>query len=141
MAIGRPGTPRFLILLVTIPFLWLVVLMAGIPQEAFAEGNEPTVTPTVTITVTLPPTDTPIPTSEQPQDDTAGQDQDISKELPASETGNITPTSPGQNAPKSLTSSIGRTNLCLIGGIVVATIFVMVIVVYGVIRRVGQQES
>lgn len=136
MAIGRTGASRFLSLLVSISWVWLVILLAGVPQKAHAEGNEPTatLTPTVTITVTLPPTDTPIPTSDQVQA------EDVSKELPVAEIGNDTPASSGQTAPKSLTSSIGRTNLCLIGAIVVATILVMVIVVYGVIQRVGQQD-
>lgn len=137
MAIGRTGASRFFSLLVSISLVWLVLLLAGVPHKAQAEGNEPTatLTPTVTITITLPPTDTPIPTSDQ------AQQEDVSKELPASEIGNITPASSGQTAPKSLTESIGPTNLCLIGAIVIATILVMVIVVYGVIQRVGQQNN
>lgn len=125
---GLAGTKKILIFL----FFPLVgVLLAILPNHAQAEGNEPTITPVPTATFTLAPTDTPTAT-EAPLEAKSITQPEVSFDE------NAAPLSPGntESEPKSLTDSMGGANLCLIGAIVVGTIVVMVMVVFGVIQRI-----
>ena len=139
MVIRRPGSSRFFSILIWILLLWLGVLLAGFPHQVQADSNDPTatLTPTATIAVTLPPTDTPIPTSEPSQEDAAAQEDTIAKGVGTSELENAAPASLDESGPKPLTSSLGLIDLVLIGAIVVVAIAVMVLVVNGIIQRLG----
>jgi hypothetical protein len=114
---------------------FLGILLAFIPVHAFAEGNEPTITPLPTSTATLAPTNTPTPTEELLEDKSITQ-----PDLTFDE--NAAPLSPNSTEPESnsLIDSLGGANLCLIGGIVLGTIVVIVMVVFGVIQRIRVED-
>lgn len=114
---------------------FLGFLLAFFPVQAFAEGNEPTITPLPTSTSTLAPTFTPSPTEELLEDKSVTQ-----PDLTFDE--NAAPLSPNSAEPesKSLIDSFGGTNLCLIGGIVLGTIVVIIMVVFGVVQRIRVED-
>ncbi len=109
------------------------------PTGVEAEGNEPTNTPLPTWTP-IPEVNI-IPTETQVLDDSALLEKSISQP-DISFDDNASPLSPSDEGtqPKSLTASLGSTNLCLIGGIVLGTIVVMIMVVFGVIQRIRPES-
>jgi len=122
-------------LIILIIFLLMGCPLLVFPKQVEAEGNEPTNTPmptaTETPTITLMPSDTPVPEDSSLEAKSITQ-PDISFD------NNAAPLSTGDedSQPGSLTDTLGRTNLCLIGVIVLGTIVVIVMVVFGVIQRV-----
>ena len=123
--------------LIPLTFCLMSILLMVLPKHAKAEGNEPTNTPlpTATSTITLAPSDTPTAT-EVPLEAKSITQPDVSFDE------NAAPLPPGSAdpEPKSLTDSLGGANLCLIGGIVVGTIAVMVMVVFGIVQRIRVDE-
>lgn len=129
----------------TVGFLFVYSLILGgiflgiITTPTLAEGNEPTNTPVPTATAT--PTATLVPTEPTGQ----SGDQLESKVIPQPEVSfdeNAAPISSESDQPEpgGLLRSLGGTNLCLIGAIVVGTIAVMVMVVFGVVQRIRAEE-
>jgi hypothetical protein len=105
------------------------------PDQVEAEGNEPTSTPlptaTETPTLTLLPTDTPDQDLSSLEAKTVSQ-PDIAVD------NNAAPLPAGEQNVQSgnQNETLGRTNLWLIGAIVLGMIFIMIMVVFGVIQRV-----
>jgi hypothetical protein len=133
------GPLRLNNLLLILVFLLMVSLQIVNSEQVYAEGNEPTNTPiptsTVTATITLVPTDTQVPMGDN-LDNESPQQPVVTIEDNAS----APPSGNYQTEPKSITQSLGGTNLCLIGAIVLGMMVVMVMVVYGVMQRIRTEE-
>jgi hypothetical protein len=126
-------------ILLIILMLYLIGNFVVNPKHVNAEGNEPTNTPiptaTATQTIAIVPSDTPLPSDAQLEDKSLTQPDvsfdDNAVPLPPSE---------GETQSSSLMGSLGSANLCLIGAIVIGTIIVVVMVVFGVIQRIRPES-
>ena len=132
--------PRSRKILVWSFIIILGFLIVGVPSGVLSEGNEPTATNTPTVVFTLPPTDTPIPTEAPPEgappegeDDVTAKDLDDTQGDIAGQAASMET----EDQSQPWLSSLGTLNLCLIGLIVLAMIVVMIIVVYGIMKRIG----
>lgn len=127
--------PNKIVSLLTLIILIVVANVLFVcPQQVKAEGNEPTITPiptaTETPTITLAPTDTSVPDQSSLDAKTISQ-PDIALD------NNAAPLPAGSDTQSSnQNGNLGRTNLWLIGAIVLGMIFVMIMVVFGVIQRI-----
>jgi hypothetical protein len=108
----------------------LGVFIIAIPVRVYAEGVGPTITSSPTTTLT--PTNTPDPGLDLPVESATPESQETDTEPKSG------PTLVGDAAAvrSTPTSGLFGTNLCLVGAIVLASIVVIVMVVYGVMQRV-----
>jgi hypothetical protein len=119
--------------------LFVIGNLVGNPKRVGAEGNEPTNTPiptaTATSTIAVVPSETPLPADAQLEDKSLAQ-PDVSID------DNAAPLPPSESEAQSssLMGSLGSANLCLIGAIVIGTIVVVVMVVFGVIQRIRPES-
>ena len=139
MSIRTPGVSRFLLIINCILALWLGMVFAGAPSPVHADSNDPTATstPTATVAVTLPPTDTPLPTIEPTQEENAAQEDTTAKGVDVSQGDSAAQSSMEESGPKPWTDSLRLIDLVLLAAIVLVTIAVMILVVYGIIQRLG----
>ena len=143
-----PHQPSLLKRCSTLLFASLIVLgwvLLALSTPAQAEGNPPTNTPPPTSTLT--PSITPSPTTESqseggeaPPENNPVETREVVDKSVEQETGpeNAAPVQ-GEDQQASSASQPGdllNANLCLIGAIVVVSIIVMIMIVYGIFQRV-----